>query len=1138
VVFEAGGGGENVEVGAASFGIGIDLDQLARDFDRAEQLARTRSTRIQEIIGRIRIPAGAGDVAEGGAGGAPTAGRRTRRRAQANDVTVPPPNIPSTVEVTQIVRVRRVVRWEYGGRPGREPGFGLGSLPAPGSRFTVTEVPTSARALPESIRPPQLRLPGPRFVVTEVPNAPPPGLPGRSINPPQLRLPAPGGAAGGAAGGGARPGRTAAENTQQAANDLLRRIMASEPGATQSRYDAIVRQVTSFFGVAPNVPATEFGIGTPPGGAGGRGGAPGAAGGGAGGRAGTGGAAGAAGGTGNMQTLIAQMLRAQGVSAQLANQYAATAVKAAGLAQQVRALTQAFQAAGVPQAQATRMAQQLAQQVNPAQPAPGAGGRSPLQRALSIVGLGTPSGLLRAGLAITGIGAGLNIAASISHRLNEELVAVVASAERAANLSRQIGANFNAGRGGDLQGGLSALANDRTVRGTTEAFQESALALQRLNTQYGLSTDQVTELVRASGQLARIQQGDVLPNARAIGAAFEGNAEGLQDIGLHLLDSNGKLRSVGLSFSELTERVGRTRAQQILYSDILRETAAFQERARSANNDTADSLDRISRQADQARNSLVQLVSRPFSIVVRLIADTGDAVQAHPEIATAAAGATAGPLSVFGPAARATGNILNLVDRVSRGQVTGGDLARSVGRNIVQAVVPAATPLIDAAGSLDTVSKSHQVLAASAAQAERGERGFTSIINDAAASAGRAAAAVDYLNSAIARFATSETLRTAQSRIGDLGTVIGALEGPFGEAARSPEAIAAIARARAQRVAEQANVQTDALTATAGGTENVDPAELARQQRIAEGETERARARIRESQAQAAIDVLDANSQDRRLSVQNRLNELQQQQLNIQDAIAPALLREAEIRDQITLASRENLDLTEARIRAEQSALPAQRGVEDINFAEQQAQLRATVSIVHGMQGEAPQFDVNEQIQTIIRSELARPGAELAALDQTRRVTDVTRAQQDDELRRQLGIVPLQRAERPIEEQVLTAQAAERTAQEQAAAIERALQSSDLGEGPQRTALQQQLNDARRREAIASGQIANAQAEQAGLPPIEINVQVDGAGLSAQEIGQQIGQEIRSQVPAVIDALIAAKDRTPRRISTDVPGAR
>lgn len=1187
------GGGENVEVGSASFGLGVDLQQLARDLDRAEQLARTRAQRIQDLLGQVRL----GNIGEEGAAGVV----RTRRRRQiVDDPAPPPPPPPPIINQVQVIRISRrfelspanandlqrilgpnaeTISRAQGGLPQLslpnaqrlalaaprgaiplgprsdlqrqgsttfDPSLfprafanvdalqqrqSLGQLIAQTMRELIPSVPSGVNAetaqrqqsgLPQLALPPGGRLPdlSPSSTLFENVNTQARVVAGL----PQLALAAPSSVP--AAATTARPPRRpGAASLQEAANDALRQAMAQDASPSQSSFDRLSKEIAKFLGVAPNISPAEFGIlpaAVSGGGAGG-----GARGGRAGGRQG-----GVPPGTLQGPEFIKQLLQSAGASDQLAQQYAKIASTAANAAQAQAAFTRALQAGGVPTRDATRIARQLAAEQTggrvPGQgPQVGGTGGFSLVRAL---GLGSPQGVLRAALGGLGIGAGLNVAATLSRDINKLFEDVLRSTSELANRTRELGAAYGAIDARKIRDTFGVLGSDRSVRGSTEDFADSAVALQKLNTQYGLSDQQISGLIRSAGQLARIQGGEVLPNAQALGAAFEGNVQGLQNLGLHLLDANGRLRSVGLTYEELVDRVGRARAQEILFADIQQSVAAQQQRAAASSNATADALDRINVQANNARNSLVQLAAKPFEVTVKFIADTADAVS-RPGFGSGIGDA----LSALIPGAGGLRRIPQAIDTVR-------DLNRrfpgvipnaiNTATNLVPGGAQARTAL--EAAATDRLIRSTTILVATESQADRGQRGFAVAVSDTATAAERAAIALQKMGVSVGAVVNSESVRNAAALASDLQQAAQGLEGAFGAAGRSDTTVATIAALRTQQVQLQQNRAADIAKQLPGGIAT-DPLQTI----IAQGETDQARAAIVQRQAQGQLTLLDTGAEDRRLSVQNELNDLTKQQLDLQNQAVAPLLREAEIRDQITINSRENLQLTQQRIQAEQAALPAQRGVEDLDFRSKQAELRATTAIVQQMRGETPQFDVNEQINTIISTTLDKlGGAELGAFDATRGVTVANRATQDDALRRQAAGIPLEDARRGQEDFILANQRQQREAQAQIDAVGRALQSATLGEGPQRTQLEQQLNDARKQEAQAAVNIANAQGQQVGLPPVTIQVNVDGTGLDGQALGNSIAESVKAAAPAVIEALIAARNSSPRRAPADVAGAR
>jgi hypothetical protein len=246
-------------------------------------------------------------------------------------------------------------------------------------------------------------------------------------------------------------------------------------------------------------------------------------------------------------------------------------------------------------------------------------------------------------------------------------------------------------------------------------------------------------------------------------------------------------------------------------------------------------------------------------------------------------------------------------------------------------------------------------------------------------------------------------------------------------------------------------------------------------------------------------------------------------------------LEEANIRDQITLATRENLDLTERTLRTQQSAIPASRALESANFTEQQATQRAVVAAVDKIQGRQPSFDINEQIKTITGIEFQKPRLELNNLDAQRNVTVAQQAQSDSQLQKQIDVIPQQRRAQEVQDKEVPIQAASREVQAQSDALSRALQSAELSRAPALIEAQSELLDARLQEIHATLKLTQAQLNAAGQSiSVTNNVTVPGNLDLSQDYVDRLSTTLTA---ATIQALLNGGD-TAQRVRTSVPGGR
>jgi hypothetical protein len=403
---------------------------------------------------------------------------------------------------------------------------------------------------------------------------------------------------------------------------------------------------------------------------------------------------------------------------------------------------------------------------------------------------------------------------------------------------------------------------------------------------------------------------------------------------------------------------------------------------------------------------------------------------------------------------------------------------------------------------------------------------------------------------------TAQTLGTIserQARSQEAGVLAQAAQGPdFPLRTLTPEQITILAQQRAS----QATYALQNLQLSAGASDAARPALVAAastrnpeaqaalqqhddrteaEKQIIGAQHDQAVQQTKTVQAQAHVDEITTQNEQGRLAAQQQVNDLTLAQVQLQGSLAPLLLEEANIRDQITLATRENLDLTERTLRTQQSAIPASRALESANFTEQQATQRAVVAAVDKIQGRQPSFDINEQIKTITGIEFQKPRLELNNLDAQRNVTVAQQAQSDSQLQKQIDVIPQQRRAQEVQDKEVPIQAASREVQAQSDALSRALQSAELSRAPALIEAQSELLDARLQEIHATLKLTQAQLNAAGQSiSVTNNVTVPGNLDLSQDYVDRLSTTLTA---ATIQALLNGGD-TAQRVRTSVPGGR
>lgn len=224
----------------------------------------------------------------------------------------------------------------------------------------------------------------------------------------------------------------------------------------------------------------------------------------------------------------------------------------------------------------------------------------------------SPGTEIRAAGAFFGVGLGLSAAVGAATALHNAIEAGVRSAVELARAGREVGISFGAAAGQRFAGpGASAFLANPTTRGTASQFLQEVAGLGPLAKQYGLTADQVQRLGVAEGQLAQLHNKELPQAGQVLQAVLRGNVEAGQALDLQLLDQYGRLKDVGLSFDELTQSVGRTRAEQILAAAVIKDVDRQLHNAAAGADVTTVALNDLGKQSDVSQ-SRVAASARPI----------------------------------------------------------------------------------------------------------------------------------------------------------------------------------------------------------------------------------------------------------------------------------------------------------------------------------------------------------------------------------------------------------------------------------------------------------------------------------------------------------------------------------------------
>lgn len=294
-----------------------------------------------------------------------------------------------------------------------------------------------------------------------------------------------------------------------------------------------------------------------------------------------------------------------------------------------------------------------------------------------------------------------------------------------------------------------------------------------------------------------------------------------------------------------------------------------------------------------------------------------------------------------------------------------------------------------------------------------------------------------------------------------------------------------------------------------------------RERRVNDATEQARRASIQSRGAQAQIDTLGAQSDLRRLGVQQDINDLAAKRIEIENRLMQPMLEQQRVQDRITLTTRENLDLTEATLRAQQAAVGPSNASFELGFQQQKVRLQAQIQQSRAIRGlpPDPRFgNIPELFGQAYNLNLLAPETDYAALMAQHPADVAARAQAAAAGARQLGAIPDQHRLQQLQDQLIPLGQARSAAQTAADAIERSLQGADLATGPERIQAEKDLANARLQQADAAAKIAAAQAET--NPTINANANVVIQGLA--DIESATKTILNAFYPVIINAINAA----------------
>jgi hypothetical protein len=178
------------------------------------------------------------------------------------------------------------------------------------------------------------------------------------------------------------------------------------------------------------------------------------------------------------------------------------------------------------------------------------------------------------------------------------------SAREAVQAQRELNAQYGASAKSYTE---YAQAASRGTNFTTQAFQRSSAQMATLQRNYGLTSIQIKNLTDRSADLAAASGKDVADAAYRVQAAMRGEAEAAEQLGLTM---NTKTVQAVANMTEAQRRnfyfLDQTTKAQILYNELMRQSAFAQGAAAAAAGTTGDSFAKL----DKATSSLFTTMSQ------------------------------------------------------------------------------------------------------------------------------------------------------------------------------------------------------------------------------------------------------------------------------------------------------------------------------------------------------------------------------------------------------------------------------------------------------------------------------------------------------------------------------------------------
>jgi hypothetical protein len=198
--------------------------------------------------------------------------------------------------------------------------------------------------------------------------------------------------------------------------------------------------------------------------------------------------------------------------------------------------------------------------------------------------------LTRAGLALVGVGAGLNALVTVASRVHSEIAASVDAAVELDRVGRALQATYRASTGG-----ISMFAGSLAVQAgvSSATAQQGLVAAGLLTNQFGLTTAQVQQLSTRAADLAGARGEPFDKTFQAVTQAVQSGGNGLEQYGVRLDDTYLKTNAFNGALASTFDRF--TQAQQVAarFNVFLDQTRDIQGSAATAANTLSGSLDKL-----------------------------------------------------------------------------------------------------------------------------------------------------------------------------------------------------------------------------------------------------------------------------------------------------------------------------------------------------------------------------------------------------------------------------------------------------------------------------------------------------------------------------------------------------------------